>query len=112
MSEQADVYVKNVLTGTITATRMLPNGTSDLNVTIATDVEEQIPLASPDVWMVITAPTGLDTKDCPVKVKSDIDLAVAHSRTDSNWTIKIAPNELQPEVPTTVNVTVGNIEPG
>jgi hypothetical protein len=97
MADRADVYVRNGLTGSIQGdihvTRKLPDGSSDFDTAIAYGNEEQI------------------SKDCPFKVKSDVDLAVSCSRTDSNWAIKIVPNELPPDVPTTVNVNLGEDEP-
>lgn len=108
MAEQADVYVKNNLTGDITVVRKLPDGSSDLSITIANGNTEQIYLAGTDVSLVIHAPEGVDTKDHPLGVKSGLDLAVSHSRTDSRWTIQIVPNDLPPEVPTTVNVSAGD----
>lgn len=112
MAEQADVYVKNNFSGDITVTRKLPDGGSDLEVTIAHGNEEQIYLAGTDVSLIIQAPVGVDTKDHPLGVKSGLDLAVSHSRTDSNWRIRIEPNDLPPEVPTTVNVEAGADPPG
>lgn len=112
MAEQADVYIKNNLEDSLSVIRKLPDGSSDLNITIAAGNEEQIYLAGTDVSLIVGAPEGVDTKDHPFVVKSGLDLAVSHSRTDSNWTIKIIPNDLPPEVPTTVNITVGGTEPG
>ena len=112
MADRADVFVKNVLAGNINVIRKLPDGSSDLEVTIANGNEEQIHLASPEVSLLINAPKRVDTKDCPFNVKSDVDLAVSCSRTHSNWTVQIVPNDLPPDSPTTVNVTVGEIAPG
>jgi len=111
MANRADVYVKNVLTDNINVIRKLPDGTIDLNTSIANGDEEGVHLAGPEVSLIINAPEGKDIKDCHVKVKSDVDLAVSHSRTDSNWAIKIVPNDLPPDVPTTVNVDVGESGP-
>ncbi len=115
MANRADVYVKNKLTGSIQGNinviRKLPDGSSDLDVTITYGNEEMVHLSTPDVSLLIYAPQGVDTRDCPVKVKSDVDLAVACSRTDSNWTMNIVPNELGPITPTTVNVDLGEDEP-
>lgn len=111
MADRADVYIKNVLTDDIHVIRRLPDGSSDLDVTIATGNEEMVHLPGPEVSLLINAPEGLDTKDCPFKVKSGVDLAVSCSRTDSNWGMNIVPNELPPEVPLTVNITVGTDAP-
>ena len=45
MAEQADVYIKNNLEDSINVIRKLPDGSSDLNITIAAGNEEQIYLA-------------------------------------------------------------------
>jgi hypothetical protein len=112
MAEKADFIVKNLLTGDINVIRKLANGSSDLEVTITNGNEEQINLDGLDVSLLIEAPGGVDTKDCPFNVKSDVDLSVSCSRTDSNWAVQIAPNDLPPDVPTTVNVNIGEIQPG
>ncbi len=111
MANRADVYVENVLTDGINVIRKLPDGSSDLEFAIANGNEEQIHLAAPEVSLLINAPEGVDTKECPFKVKSDVDLAVSCSRTDSNWTVQIVSNDLPPDVPTTVNVRVGEEGP-
>jgi len=111
MAEQAEVYVRNLLPGDINVIRKFPDGSSDLTKTIAEGNKERFPLPNPEVFLVIDAPQGVDTKDCFIKASSGIDLAVSCSRTDSNWKIQIDPNNLSPEVPTTVNVNVGENEP-
>ncbi len=111
MADKADVYVKNALADDVHVIRKLPDGSSDLDITIANGNEEMVHLPGLEVSLLINAPEGLDTKDCPFKVKSGVDLAVSCSRTDSNWAIKIVPNELPPDVPTTVNVNLGEDEP-
>lgn len=118
MAEQADFWVRNVLKendvgGDINVIRKQPDGTIDLDTSIAKGEEEQIPILDPEVSLIINPPLGItDTKECYVLVKSDVDLAVSCSRTDSNWTINIVPNELPPFSPTTVNVDVGEEKPG
>ena len=107
MADRADVNVKNVLADDINVIRQLPDGSSDVNIVIAGGGEEQVQLPGPEVSLVIKAPVGMDIKECPVKVKSDVDLTVSHSRTDSSWLIKIVPNDLPLDVPTTVNVNIG-----
>lgn len=111
MADQAYVYVKNNLTGSIDATRILPDGSEASTTTISSANREKITLLGPDEWVVVTAPAGVDTKNCVASVKSDVDLDTLHSRTDSNWTIKIVPNELPPDTPTDVNITLGEDEP-
>ncbi|HLP44425.1 MAG TPA: hypothetical protein VK186_28285 [Candidatus Deferrimicrobium sp.] len=108
MAEQANVFVKNLFTDAITVFRKLPDGNNDLEKRIPHGNEEEIILPGPTVAMIIHAPNGVDTQNSPIVVRSSIiDLAVKCSRTDGNWTIKIIPNDLPPEVPTTVNITVG-----
>jgi hypothetical protein len=112
MADRADVILKNSFGETIYVVRKLPDGTIDLNTMVASGSEEQIHLPSPEVLMQISAPEGIDTKDHLFNVKSDVDLAVSHSRTDSFWTLQIVSNELPPDTPTTVNVNIGEIGPG
>jgi hypothetical protein len=112
MANQADVNVKNVFSDkTINVKRKLQDGSIDLEVNIAQNSEEQVQLPSPDVSLIISAPDGMDLCDCLLKAKTDVDLETKHSRTDGNWTFNIIPNQLPPDTPTTMNVTVGHDEP-
>jgi len=109
MAEQADVFVKNNLTDTVVVQRKLANGTIDLTENVAPGtVSPRIPLIGLDVFIIINAPAGVDTKTCPFKVRADVDVTVACSRTDSYWKLQIVPNSLPPDAPTTVNVSVGD----
>ncbi len=112
MADRADFFIKNHLTDDINAARKLPDGTSDWAVVITTGNEEQVHLAGPEVLLRIDAPEGLDTKDCPFNVKSDVDLAVSHSRSGSNWTLQVVSSELPPDTPLSANVSVGEPGPG
>lgn len=111
MAEQADFYIHNISTDDIDVIRNLPGGGSDLAVTIASGNLEQFYLGGTDVSLNIIAPSGVDTKNYSVKVRADVDVMTVSSRTDSSWTIKIIPNDLPPDTPTTVNVYVGEDEP-
>lgn len=113
MAEQVEVYVKHALKGVkddIRVARRLPDGTSDVNTAISKGNKEKFYLAGTDISLIISAPTGVDTKDHPIKVKSDIDLMVLCSRANSNCTVRIAPNVSPPDAPLTVNVTMGGDE--
>ncbi len=113
MANNADVNVENVFSNavTINVKRVLQDGSSDQDVNIVQNEAKQVHLPNPDVKLLIQAPVGIDLRDCVLKVKADVDLETKHSRTDSKWTLKIIPNDLPPDVPTTVNVTVGQDEP-
>ena len=113
MANNADVTVKNVFSDNVTVNvkRRLQDGTIDQEVNIAQNEAEQVHLPSPEVALVITVPGGMDLRDCLLKVKTDVDVENIHSMTDGNWTLKIIPNDLPPEVPTTMNVSVGQDEP-
>jgi len=111
MADQADVYVKNNFAAAIDAVRFLGTGGSDLEITIPGGSEERILLSGTDAYIVIHAPTGIDTKFHWGKLRADLDMAMTSSRTDSTWKVKIVPNSLPPEVPTTVNIRVGDDEP-
>ena len=107
MAEQADVFVKNNFeTEDISVKRILPNG-SDTNTTIGHGNEVKFALLVSEESLIITLPTGEAPEDWPLKVRSSIiDLAVLPS--SGKWNITIIPNSLPPEVPTTVNVGVGD----
>jgi hypothetical protein len=112
MANRADVSVKNEFTThSVKISRKLQDGTEDFSTTLASSTSEQVNLPSTDVSLVIEAPTGLDLKLCSLNIDTEVDLNVIYSRTLCNWILSIIPNELPPEVPTTVNVTVRDIEP-
>lgn len=113
MANNADVTIKNVFTSDVTVNvkRCLPGGTVDLEVNIAQNEAEQVQLPSPDVSLVITVPGGMDLRNCLLKVRTDTDVEAVHSRTNGNWTLKIIPNNIPPDAPTTMNVSVGQDEP-
>ena len=111
MPNSANAYVRNEWKEGIDVTRMIDADTSDFNATIDLQNEEMIHLANPEVSLVISAAEGLAVKNCPLQVRSDVDLKILYSRTDSNWTINIIPNDLPEDIPTTMNVTLGKEEP-
>lgn len=113
MANNANVNVENVFSDnvTINVNRVLQDGSSDLIETVAQNEARQIQLPSTDVKLMITAPQGMDLCDCHAKVQTDVDLGKTYSRTDGTWTLQIIPNNLPPDVPTTVNVTVGQEDP-
>ncbi len=111
MANRADVLVKNMFTGGIQVIRKLVDGISDLEMTLEKGNQEKIYLPGPEVELVIKAPAALDIKESFTKVKSDVDLTISHSRTHSSWTFKIEPNDLPPDSPATVNITIGDDEP-
>lgn len=114
MADQVEVFVKNVITQDvdIRVERKLPDGSSDLDKTIAKGNEEKIYLGGTDVSLVIHAPTGWDTKKCWFEnLKTEIDLKVVCRRSKSTWTIQIEPNDLPPDTPLTANVPIGGDGP-
>jgi hypothetical protein len=113
MANRADVIVTNRLADNVNVNlvRRLPDGTSDLQVPIVNMGMGQIHLPSPDVSLEIIAPAEVDIKTSPFHVTSDVDLEILNSRTNSTWVMKIIANDLPPDVPTTVNVDLGEEEP-
>lgn len=85
--------------------------TSDFKKSLKKNSFEIIDLQSLNVSLVIHAPDKMDIKKCQMQVDAAVDLEVHYSRSDSTWTFKIAPNDLEPEIPTTVNISVGDIQP-
>jgi hypothetical protein len=109
--EQADFYVNNTFeTAAVQVSRKLADGSTDLNVGVDPGNTQKVPIQGTDVSLVIDAPAGVDIKDCFLRSRAEVDLAVLVSRTDSHWKINIVPNDLDPEAPTTVNVNVGEDE--
>ena len=113
MINQADVNVKNAFTNdvTINLKRLLKDETVDLQDTIPQGELKNVNLADTDVRLELTLPEEIDLRDCLLKIKTDVDINTICSRTNHSWTIRIIPNDLPPDTPTTVNVTVGQDEP-
>lgn len=114
MVEQADVFVKNIFPVgpyNIRAVRKLANGTIDIDLTIAPQVEEKIPLPEPGVLVVASPPNGVPIEACWCTVRKGSDI-VTWSRNGSTFEIQImVPNNAIPEVPTTVNIEIGGDPP-
>jgi hypothetical protein len=113
MANQAKFRINNKSETSIDvqAKRILPDGNSDIEKTIAQYDSKEIDLPSTDVSLVIDIPGVTDTKLYYLKAKSDVDLEILCSRTNANWIIKIVPNELPTGIPTTVNVDLGEDPP-
>ena len=113
MADQADVLVKNQFPAQSVNVRrqLVSDGTTDYETVLSGDTQEQIVLPGPETAMLIQAPNGLDLKDCQIKLDCALDVEVTVSRTNSNWRMRIIPNDIPPEVPTTINVSIGDVEP-
>lgn len=106
MVNEADVCVKNNLTGDIRAIRYcLPGGNIDLDISIAPGSDESVHLVRTETYLVIEPPDGDDPADCRFIVSNEELLT--WSATDGHWTVEIKLNNLPPETPTTANVDVG-----
>lgn len=109
MAEQADVYVKNHMSDPIGVVRYcLPGGDSDLDISIGGGNEEMIYLVRSQTYMTIKLPQGVYTADCSFSVSNEELLS--WSTMDDHWTVEIKPNDLGSNVPTDVNVYVGEEE--
>jgi len=111
MSDQTEVYIKNLLKEGIRVARKLPDGSSDMDSFIVSGNEEKFFLPGPEVSLVILAPEGIDSNRVSINLKSDVDLLMLYSRTNSNWSIQIVPNDLAPETPMITYITIGENEP-
>lgn len=111
MANRADVLVKNMLGEEAGMVCSLSGGPITSECRPALGIEEKMHLPSPEATLIIKVDKGLDLKNCPLTVRSNVDLTVLFSRTESSWTFQIVPNELPAEIPDTVNVTVGDDEP-
>lgn len=114
MINNARVSVKNAFldkSKSIRVVRKPTKKTSDFDKTLAQNGNEVIDLLSPAVLLEIHAPAGMDLRECWLKVDSAVDLEIGYSRSNSTWAFKIAPNKQDPETPTTVNISVGDIQP-
>jgi hypothetical protein len=113
MINNAKVKVKNEFVGKSIRVILKPTKNAvGSEETIAQEGTGFLDLLSPDASLVIHPPDGIDLKDCWIKVDAAVNLDINYSRSDSTWTFKIAPNELEPETPTTINISAGDIKPG
>jgi hypothetical protein len=111
MANRADVLVKNKVQGKdVKVERILPDNL-DYETILTSNGQEEINMEDTNVELVINAPGGIDPKLFGVSLDSAVDMEMRYSRTDGNWTFKIVPNQLDPEVPTTVNIEIGDLQP-
>jgi hypothetical protein len=106
MADTAEIYVTNGLNETVTVITQFDNGSQNSNDSLANGQQKQVTLTGMDMFLLIHVPEPVDLNTCKLNVQSDIDLSVTHLRSSSNWMIRFVPNTLQPEVPTTVNVSL------
>jgi len=114
MANQAEVFVTNQLGEDIKIVRNISESgdkLNDLDISIGGGAKERVPLPGPEAFLIIRPPFEMNIEDCWLKVKSKVDLTVLCSLTNSNWIIKVKPNRLGSDLPTTVNVTVGSDGP-
>lgn len=108
MPSSANINIKNIFSGNIRVLHLDPNIGVDLEASIPHGKIERFHLRGDGESLIIQPPMGADIKDCDLMVKSDVDLAVSHSRTNSNWKIEIAPNDLPFDAPVhAVDVFIG-----
>lgn len=111
MVEQANVCVKNFLLGKeIQVVRKLADGSQDLNKTIAYGNEDTTLLPEPGVFLLISPVGGVDTGTCPFNVRFN-DHLVSYEALDGHWKVQLTANEDEPEVPTDVNIEIGEEPP-
>ncbi|MCP4149967.1 MAG: hypothetical protein GY757_19630 [bacterium] len=117
MANQTSVYVKagritdgdNKLFPEIKVLRKPTADCVDLNKTVGRGNGVESPLLSRDAFLEISVPGLEDTRDCPIKITSAVDLLVSYSRI--GWTVRIASNDSLREGPTEVTINVGDEEP-
>ncbi len=109
MIYRADAYVRNNsnLIDTLNVVSM-HRYTKMQETTVNHGNVVRIPLSGPEVSLIISAPGDTDTKRCCIMIESDVDLDMVYSRAERNWTIKILPNELAPDMPTSINITISD----
>jgi len=110
MAEEADVFIKNRIGEQITVTRTYQGGSTP--TPIADENEEGFLKLVPEQSLVIEIPKERDMNENPLIITTRItDLRVSCSTdaTVNRWVITIFPNDLPPEVPTTVNITAGGV---
>jgi hypothetical protein len=116
MAEQVNVCVKNVSEENedIQVYREMPDGTRDLNRTIAPGEEDIWLLPELGVFLVIStpdAPNGRNTQTCGFYVTLNEDVVEWSAMDDYYWKMQISDNTRPPEVPLDVNVNVGGPPP-
>jgi len=112
MAEQVDVFVTTQLEGIeIYVARELSDGTRDSEATVTIGNEKKIVLDGLEHAVIIKPPQGFDIKKNPLSVTSDIDLMITYSVWKGHYIVKVSPNPLGQDVPTTANVNVGTDRP-
>ena len=116
MAEQANVLVRNKIQNqtegqdVVTVIREYL-GNDDFTTQLARNSEEAIVLQDTDVSLVIKAPSGIDSKLFRVNIDASVDVDMKYCREEGNWKFNLPSNSELPEVPTTVNIEIGDSEP-
>ena len=117
MAQKAEFYVKKRFKDGsqgfkdgFQVVRKLQDGKEDINRTSTLSDVEIVPINDTETSLLIKAPPGTDLKECPIKVRADVDLSIVLSISKAYWAFKIVPGNSPPEAPTTVNVTIGEDE--
>lgn len=112
MADQVDVTVTTRAEGIeIYTARELNDGTRDSEAAVTFTNDSKINLAGLEYSLLIKPPEETDIKKFPITVTSDIDLTITYSVSQGHYRVKIIPNDLVPDVPTTANVNVGTERP-
>jgi len=112
MANQANFHVNNCFRNDITVSSKISRGPIDKKLTIKPKSKYPIFIPGPEVSLRIDAPKGVDAGECYLKLKSQVDLSVKYSKNKAQWVIRLTPNKLADNLPTTVNVEVGVDKPG
>lgn len=112
MVNNAVVQLKNNFPGeSIHVLRKPGEEVIDLDLMLTPQGTETIDLQSLDVLLEVHGPEGLDLKEYQFTIGSSVDLDISYSREHSRLTFKIAPNDVDPDIPTTVNISIGDARP-
>jgi hypothetical protein len=115
MCNNAFFYVKNNLVKSNVTISVVPciSGTSGKTVTIGEGLigEFFLPNSEPNTYLEVT-PNGLDLTQCYLIVNPILKIPFEVQNTPaSKWRIRISPNNLPCDTPTTVNITISDDRP-
>ncbi len=108
MADRADVFVRNMIgeDKDVVVTHTDQGGPSD--TTIEYRDEKGFQNVMPEHSLTVKIPDGMDMSEHPLKVVTSItDMRISCSQ--NKWEINIFPNDLPPDVPTTVNITASGV---
>jgi hypothetical protein len=97
---------------TVNAYRLMDDGTIDSGKEMLFGEDWKVYLPGPEARAVMECLDSPITDDIRWQAEDGLKLSISVSESKKRWELKIVPDDNEPPAPTTVNVSLGEDEPG